>query len=154
MNLKIDIKTLKLWLEALYIAEDKEIGGVLFGEHIESDVFKVLEITTQFSDGDQSNFKRNGDEARDEIKKIRSNFKDDNKRYNYLGEWHSHPNSAAVPSETDDKTMFKILGDSTTNANFLVLIILRLAGDINLELSARTYLCSGQIIECKIEIES
>ena len=74
-------------------------------------------------------------------------------RFNYLGEWHSHPNAPAVPSPRDSLTIREILDHPETDANFLVLLIVRLTRTEVLEMSAHAFLASGQILECEIEIQ-
>ena len=45
MKLRIGKKTIKEWQKALKKAGDREIGGILFGEHIEDSDFKVIQAT-------------------------------------------------------------------------------------------------------------
>ena len=49
--------------------------------------------------------------------------------------------------------MREILDHPDTIANFLVLLIVRLAHTESLELSAHAFLASGHILECEIEIQ-
>ena len=45
------------------------------------------------------------------------------KRY-YIGEWHSHPNAASIPSGTDDRNQLMIANDSKTNCPECILVII------------------------------
>lgn len=153
MKLRIGKKVIKEWLKALKKADDREIGGILFGEHIGDSDFKVIQATKQSKGGNQTCFQRNASKARKEIKRLSNQYNNNHEQYNYLGEWHSHPNAPALPSAQDETTMRQLLADPDTNANFLVLIIIRLAEDKIIEISARAYLASDHIIQCNIELE-
>ena len=45
------------------------------------------------------------------------------KRY-YVGEWHSHPNAAPIPSGTDDRNQLAIARDTKTNCPECILVII------------------------------
>jgi len=45
------------------------------------------------------------------------------KRY-YVGEWHSHPNAAPIPSGTDDKNQLAIAHEAKTNCPECILVII------------------------------
>ena len=45
------------------------------------------------------------------------------KRY-YVGEWHSHPNVAPIPSGTDDRNQLAIAHDTKTNCPECILVII------------------------------
>jgi len=154
MKLKIDQKTLEDWKAALVKAKDKEVGGVLFGEHLGERDFQLIEFTQQRRRGDVVSFRRKGREAKRSLKRLSAAHGNDHTRFNYLGEWHSHPNAPAVPSQRDCLTMQNLLADPKTDAHFLVLIILRINGSRNIEMSANAFLASGHILECAIEIEN
>ncbi|WP_291078205.1 Mov34/MPN/PAD-1 family protein [Hyphomonas sp.] len=152
MKLSISQKTLDVWKEELLNAKHKEIGGVLFGEHVGDEEFRLIKFTTQRRRGGEASFKRKGREASRSLKRLSKAHGNDHSRFNYLGEWHSHPNAPAIPSTVDCRTMQSLLDDKTTIANFLVLMILRVNGQQELEVSASTFLASGHILECEIEI--
>jgi len=62
------------------------------------------------------------------------------KKYNYLGEWHSHPSFKPSPSTKDIKSMFEIVCDQSIGANFAVLLIVRLGNTEKLEATASVFL--------------
>jgi hypothetical protein len=64
-------------------------------------------------------------------------------RFNHIGEWHSHPSFAPVPSPRDDESMREIAQDTRVGANFVVLLIVRLPDEANLDASVNTYLPDG-----------
>jgi integrative and conjugative element protein (TIGR02256 family) len=152
MKLIIDQKLIESWKSTLLKAKQKEIGGVLFGEHIGDKEFRLVEFTLQSQQGGEASFRRIGCEARKSLKQISQSYGNDHTQFNYLGEWHSHPNSLVIPSEKDCETMHAILDDESTSSNFLVLMILKINHQSNIELSASTFLASGHILECQIAI--
>ena len=151
MKLRIDNKTTEDWRSALLVAGSKEIGGILFGEHVGEADFRIVEATLQRRMGNEVAFRRKARIARREIKRMSTRYGHDHERYNYLGEWHSHPNAPATPSTRDRRTIREILSHPDTDANFLVLLIIRLAEGGFLEMSARCFLASGHDLNCEIE---
>ena len=141
------------WIVSLRKARHREIGGVLFGEHVGEADFSLLAATIQTRYGGHASFKRDGGKARRDLKALVNRFGGEPSRFNYLGEWHSHPTALAQPSAVDEITMYRLLRDPDTNVNFLVLLINRLNAEGKLELSARTYLASGQKLPCQLVIE-
>ena len=47
-------------------------------------------------------------------------------RFNYLGEWHSHPSFPVTPSTIDVRSMRSLASDPKVGANFVTLVIVRL----------------------------
>jgi hypothetical protein len=60
-------------------------------------------------------------------------------RFNYLGEWHSHPSFPALPSRKDVLTMHSLLEAPDQVANFLVLLIVKRSSASKLEASAHAF---------------
>lgn len=153
MKLRIEKKTLEAVQAALRKAGVNEIGGVLFGEHVGDEDFRVREIAFQRRSGDEMTFQRAPREAKRSLERLSAAYGDNYARFNYLGEWHSHPNAPAIPSQRDCFTMRELLTDPATDANFLVLLIVRENAASDLELSANAFLASGHVLVCDIEIE-
>lgn len=153
MKLQINQKTLEAWKTALINAGENEIGGVLFGEHLGEEDFRLIEFTQQRLNGNAMSFQRIASEARTSLKRLSTDHGNDHTRFNYLGEWHSHPNTSAAPSQVDYITMKNLLADPETSANFLVLMILRVSEGRDIELSINTFLASGHVLECELDIE-
>lgn len=127
---------------ALLKSGDREIGGILMGEHAGPDEFKVTKITVQ-KRGGISSFIRIIEDA---VGKLNAFFRESNNdysRFNYIGEWHSHPLFTPYPSSKDDNSMLEIVMDETVGANFAVLVIVKLAPDKGLIGTAHTYLPNG-----------
>ncbi|MCA9902742.1 MAG: Mov34/MPN/PAD-1 family protein [Anaerolineae bacterium] len=123
----------------LQAAGDNEIGGVLMGEHVEDNTFRVVEISVQSQRGTRSYFLR---QLREAIFHLAGFFQRTNhnyRRFNYLGEWHSHPRFFLRPSATDKETMWDLVQDKQVGANFAVLLIVRLTNG-TLDAAATVYL--------------
>lgn len=154
MRLRIPKILIERWESDLASADRKEIGGVLFGEQIAEGDFRVVEATRQrFFGGTATSFKRRGGAARNDVLDLHRKFGGNPERFNYLGEWHSHPNAPVVPSLQDEVTMHQLLADQGAAVNFLVLIIVRLDVHARLHIGTRCYLASGHKMNCEIEIE-
>lgn len=118
-------------------AGSREIGGVLLGEHLAENTFSIYDITIQSSGGSWISFMRKLPAS---FKKtINQFFQKTNfqySKYNYLGEWHSHPSFELTPSSRDIQTMFEIVEDNNVGANFAILLIVKfdseLYGDVTL----------------------
>jgi hypothetical protein len=67
----------------------------------------------------------------------------DYRRFNYVGEWHSHPSFEPEPSSRDDTSMREIVQDPKVGANFVALLIVKLDGNGSLLASMHAYLPDG-----------
>lgn len=154
MKLRIAKEMIERWAADLKRAGAKEIGGVLFGEKIAEGEFRIVEARRQrFWGGTRTTFNRRGNWARKEILALHEKVGGDPERFNYLGEWHSHPHAPVHPSLQDEITMYELVADQGDAVNFLVLMILKLDGQTSLQVGALTYLSSGHKLPCEIEIE-
>ncbi len=128
--------------DSLKIAGDKEIGGILMGEHVAENTFRVVEITIQHQTGTFTSFIRVLKGLASTLQSFfrRTNF--EYKRYNYLGEWHSHPAFSLNPSITDVNTMFRIVGDKSVGANFVMLLLVKQSG-INFDAASYIFFPEG-----------
>jgi len=127
---------------ALRACGRREVGGILMAEHVGQDIFAVRNITVH-KRGTFAAFVRRIEDA---LAPLRSFFRRANQeytRFNYIGEWHSHPSFAAVPSPRDDVSMREIVQDDRVGANFVVLLIVKLVDDGKLDASVHTYLADG-----------
>jgi [CysO sulfur-carrier protein]-S-L-cysteine hydrolase len=109
-------------------ARNREIGGLLMGEDLGDGNFRVVEISVQRSGGTEACFIRNPKDHQLELDAFFARTGKDYSRFNYLGEWHSHPSFFATPSAPDLATMLSLVNDPTVGCNFLVLLVAKLAG--------------------------
>lgn len=101
---------------------------MLFAEHVDEDAFRVVEATVS-GQGSVASFLRGIADGLVRLERFFRRTRRDYRRFNYLGEWHSHPSFALSPSSRDDETMFEIVNDSSTGARFAVSLIVKLVDD-------------------------
>lgn len=110
---------------ALQLAGLREIGGVLMGEQIEPGHFRIIETSIDAETGGSAHFVRSPAahaEALDAFFERTGNAYD---RFNYLGEWHSHPTFDVTPSLQDAGAMMELV-HGERGIDFAVLLIVRL----------------------------
>jgi len=136
---------------ALLKAGRREVGGVLMAEHIGRNTFEVKDLTVHRR-GSVFNFVRAIEKALERLRAFFDRSQHDYTRFNYIGEWHSHPSFEPFPSPRDDDSMREIIGDPEVGANFVVLLIVKLEDRVELRGSLHTYLPDGSrhasILEC------
>lgn len=140
----------ELLLTALQKASQREVGGILMGEHIGPNLFIIREMTVH-RHGAFASFVRRIEDA---IGKLRAFFREtghDYSRFNYIGEWHSHPSFSPYPSKTDDMSMLQIVQDQTIGANFAVLLIAKLGPEGEFISTVHTYLPDGARIKSDLQ---
>ncbi|MDP2331966.1 MAG: Mov34/MPN/PAD-1 family protein [Reyranella sp.] len=120
-------------------ARRREIGGLLLGEHVEGETFRVVEATVQTSGGSAVHFVRDPAQHQRQLDDFFARTGNDYARFNYMGEWHSHPSFEPLPSREDMATMQSIVEDPNVGVNFLVLVIPRLTRWNMLKLSAMLF---------------
>lgn len=133
-------------------AGNREIGGVLVGEHLEGDTFRVADLSVQRSGGSASHFVRDVAHNRAFLDEFFARTGNDYARFNYLGEWHSHPSFAPVPSGPDVHTMRQIVEDPRVGVNFAVLVIVSLA-KCSLQLSATAFQANVSPVSVDVQLE-
>jgi integrative and conjugative element protein (TIGR02256 family) len=116
-----------------------EIGGVMVGEHVSDDTFRIVDISVQRHGGTVAHFVRDPAHHKAFLADFFTKSGNDYKRFNYIGEWHSHPAFEPMPSGPDFATMYDIVEDQNVGVNFVVLIIARLRSWNWLELSATLF---------------
>jgi integrative and conjugative element protein (TIGR02256 family) len=139
MQIHLTIEIHKRLHRELRRAGKQEIGGLLMGEHVRDDIFRVVDISVQRSGGSHSCFVRDPSDHKTQLDEFFARTKGDYRRFNYLGEWHSHPSFEAVPSSTDMETMQSIVSDPAVGVNFLALMVVKLAHRKRVEATAMAF---------------
>jgi proteasome lid subunit RPN8/RPN11 len=139
MNLQVHPDQLQSIARHLARAQRREIGGVLVGEHVSEDLFRVVDLSFQRSGGAVACFVRRPEEHESFFAEFFQRTGKNFERFNYLGEWHSHPSFPVHPSAVDHDQMQAIVEDGANAPLFAVLIVVRLAGSTEVELSATAY---------------
>ena len=131
-------KIRKRMIGLLKSAGSREIGGILMGEHVSEGVFRICDFTIQQHGGTWITFVRKMEESlKQSLRKFFKSTDFQFTRFNYLGEWHSHPSFSLMPSNRDQDSMWEIVNDPSVGANFAILLIVKLeagelAGSVNL----------------------
>jgi proteasome lid subunit RPN8/RPN11 len=107
-------------------ARRREIGGLLLGEHLHEETFRLAEVTVQRTGGSATHFVRHPALNQQQLDDFFRRTGEDFARFNYLGEWHSHPSFEPLPSRQDIETMQSIVEDPDVGVHFLVLLIVTL----------------------------
>jgi len=144
MQLLLPPDVVEKLVAALAKAAEREIGGIMMGEHVGEKVFRVKDLTIQHHGGSLAAFWRT---VQDMITPLRNFFRatqQNFKRFNYLGEWHSHPSFLPEPSATDHKSMREMIEDPKLGANFVVLMVVKLNGAGQLQGSITVYQAGHQ----------
>lgn len=127
------------WLtDELISAGVREIGGVLVGEHIAEGVFRLADLSVQRFGGTASCFVSQPRQHSEFLESFYKRTGSDFSRFNYMGEWHSHPLFRATPSETDFRQMQELVEDGSGRL-FALLLVVRLAAADQFELSAHIF---------------
>lgn len=152
LNLVLPLEVTNVIQGALRKAGRREVGGILMAEHTALNEFKVQEITVHRRGAIASFIRR----IEDAIGRLRVYFErtgHDYTRFNYLGEWHSHPSFEPLPSLKDDMSMLQIVQDQAVGANFVVLLVVKLNSEGQLMGSAHTYFPDGTRLKSVIRYE-
>lgn len=129
-------------LVALRRAGKREVGGVLMAAHVGPNRFEVMDITVH-KRGAIASFIRRIEDALGRLQAFFSSTGNQYTKFNYIGEWHSHPMFAPEPSRTDDISMHQIADDPKVGANFVVLLIVKLDSSGAIVAGVHTYLPGG-----------
>ena len=153
MKIHLPTNIQKRLIRALEKAGSNEIGGVLMGEHIDEAEFCIVDLTIQEQLGSTAFFIRL---IADIVKPLKGFFKRTGynyRKFNYLGEWHSHPSFPLVPSQKDIQSMQEIVTDPDTGANFVILLIVQLKGEQKIEGTVTIFLKDGKFFKCQLITE-
>jgi hypothetical protein len=96
------------------------------GEHVRDGVFRVVDISVQRSGGSQIHFVREPSCHAAQLQEFFARTGNDFTRFNYLGEWHSHPTFDPAPSSIDCDSMQSIVDSPDVGVTFLVLLVVTL----------------------------
>lgn len=110
--------------ETVARAGRNEIGGVLMAEQMEAGRFALVDFTVDSRTGSAAHFVRSVKEHGEALKSFFARTGSDYSRFNYLGEWHSHPNHPPIPSVEDSLSMLDLV-QGERGIPFAVLVVAR-----------------------------
>lgn len=119
-------------------AGSNEIGGVLAAENLGGGIFDIVDLSVQRSGGSYASFKRTFGQHDRFMRRFFNRTGHHYERFNYLGEWHSHPSFPALPSFVDGNQMQLLLREPDQKARFLVLLVVK-GGKSGIEASAHAF---------------
>lgn len=125
MRIEIDPAVRRRLRTELRWSGRREIGGVLMGEQLAAGHFRVVDLSMDTITGSAAHFVRSEAEHVAALHDFFERTGGDYARYNYLGEWHSHPSFPVRPSETDVGSMTDLV-EGERNITFAALLIVRL----------------------------
>lgn len=111
--------------KALRQAGRQEIGGMIFAEQLAPARFRIMDFSLDAHSGTHAMFNRDPEVHRQALDDFFRRTGHDFTRFNYLGEWHSHPSFSAHPSYDDIATMTDLV-ENGEDISFAVLMIVRL----------------------------
>lgn len=153
MRLQLPADQIAFLRDALRRAGTKEVGGQIFGEQLAPSDFLASELTFQKRPGTFARFVVDIIQAARDAKRFFERTEHQYMRYNYIGEWHSHPSFAVRPSDVDVATMRQLVSDPGFKGGFAVLLITRLDGN-NLNCGAWLFDPAGPVIAITLEEHS
>jgi [CysO sulfur-carrier protein]-S-L-cysteine hydrolase len=111
---------------ALRQAGRREIGGMLFAEQLAPARSRLMDFSVDSSSGSHVHFRRDPAAHTTALNEFFDRTARDFSRFNYLGEWHSHPSFSASPSLHDMETMQSLVENPGGEISFALLLIVRL----------------------------
>lgn len=124
-----------LFRKCLKRAGRREIGGILMGEQVAPDHFRIVDFSVDETSGTAAHFVRSPDHHAEALERFFLRTGSDFRRFNYLGEWHSHPSFPVRPSREDMMSMQGLV-DGERDIDFSALVIVRLRCFFLLEAAA------------------
>jgi proteasome lid subunit RPN8/RPN11 len=112
--------------QALRGAGRREVGGMLFAEQLAPGKFRIIDLSLDAFSGSHHAFRRDPAIHRQTLDDFYNRTGRDYRRFNYLGEWHSHPSFPVRPSGEDVDTMTDIVTGPSVEISFAVLLVVRL----------------------------
>lgn len=127
----------------------REIGGLIMAEELEDQKFRIVDFSVDIKSGSRSNFVRDSDQHEQALLEFYQKTGANYSKFNYLGEWHTHPSFSVKPSLQDILSMQDLVEDSE-GIPFAVLFIARLQWRWRFEASAHLFLKSHD--PCKVAL--
>lgn len=113
------------------------------GEQITPDHFRIVDLSFDEVTGSAVHFVREPARHEAALKAFFERTGADYRRFNYLGEWHSHPSFAVRPSPEDVRSMQGLV-DGERGIDFSALLIVRLRYCLLLEAASWMFVRSSR----------
>lgn len=139
LRLQITSEQVRRFQRHLRTAGAHEIGGVLVGEQLTENTFRLADFSVQHTGGSTTCFVRDPEQHAAFCNAFFARTGHQYTRFNYLGEWHSHPSFPALPSATDVAAMQAMVEDASQGLYFAVLLIVNLNRRRQLRMSGTAF---------------
>jgi integrative and conjugative element protein (TIGR02256 family) len=149
MEIRVPPQIRSRLIEVLRKAGRCETGGILMGELLAPNCFRISDFSVS-SKGGFANFVRSLVHALEPLKRFFERTGHRYRKFNYLGEWHSHPSFVTEPSARDIKSMLQIVQDPDVRATFAVLMIIRLGESEPIESSVTVFVPGGTVFQADL----
>lgn len=153
MRLRLPSDQVAALREALRKARANEIGGQIFGEQLAPSDFIATQIMFQHRPGTIARFVVDLVQAARDAARFFDRTAHRYERFNYLGEWHSHPSFEVRPSGVDVATMRRLVHNPTSRGSFAVLLIVKLEDD-QLRAGGWVFDTAGNEFAVHLEVEA
>ncbi|MCH8478927.1 MAG: Mov34/MPN/PAD-1 family protein [Wenzhouxiangella sp.] len=138
MHLLLPSDVLRRMRRHLLRAGRREIGGMIMGEEVCDQTFQVVDFSVDATSGTNSNFVRDANQHDQALSAFFEKTGKNYARFNYLGEWHSHPSFSVCPSPQDVYAMQDLVA-GPDDVDFAVLLITRLRWYCQFDCSAHLF---------------
>jgi [CysO sulfur-carrier protein]-S-L-cysteine hydrolase len=118
------------------------------GEQLSAGHFRIVDYSVDTKSGSTARFVRRPEHHREALEAFFQKTGANYSRFNYLGEWHSHPCFPARPSDQDMSAMLALV-EEEDGIPFSVLLIVKTRWYLNLEFSALLFQRGGFIGEVR-----
>nr|WP_246740431.1 Mov34/MPN/PAD-1 family protein [Bradyrhizobium sp. LCT2] len=112
------------------------------GEQVAPDHFRIVDFSVDATTGTAAHFVRSPDHHAEALETFFQKTGSDFRRFNYLGEWHSHPSFPVRPSQEDLMSMQSLV-DGERDIDFSALVIVRLRYLLRLDAAAYMFIRHG-----------
>ena len=119
-------------------AGKREVGGILMGEQLSPGHFSIVDFSVDVTSGSRSQFTRSIENHQTALENFFSDTERNFSRFNYLGEWHSHPSFSVQPSNVDVLSMQRLVNNEHS-ITFSVLLIVKLKLWVTLDSSVTVF---------------
>jgi integrative and conjugative element protein (TIGR02256 family) len=126
MRIELTADIARRFYASLREAGEREIGGMLLAEQLKPSHFRIVDFSLDSFSGSHIAFRRDPQSHQNTLDEFFRRTGRDFQRFNYLGEWHSHPSFSVRPSAQDISTMTDIVESRNSIISFAVLLIVRL----------------------------
>lgn len=142
MKIEVEEAVQRRLKRLLQDAGAREIGGVLMAEQLDVGHFRIVDFSVDEQTGSVAHFVRSPEHHEAALAKFFARTGNDFRRFNYLGEWHSHPSFSVLPSSEDQAAMVSLV-EGERGISFAVLMIVRLGARRLLECSISLFVRGG-----------